>query len=239
MDTESHELIAAYALDALEEDDRRKVEELLEVSSEAREELRSFVEVGAAMAMAATPTDGPGPELRERIIAEARAEPQVVVPFERPAARRARLVPVLAAASAIAATVAIGLGIWAASLSNDLDSTRAALARQQSVGSVLADPNARTVGLEKASGRLVVDGAGGAVLIVDDIEVAPEGKTYEAWVIDDGVAKPAGLFPGGSGRSVVKLEEPVSTGSLVAVTVEDAAGASQPTSKPIATSSPV
>ena len=80
---------------------------------------------------------------------------------------------------------------------------------------------------------------GGAVLIVDDIEVAPEGKTYEAWVIDDGVAAPAGMFAGGPGRSVVKLDHPVSTGSLVAVTIEDAAGADQPTSKPIVTSPPV
>jgi hypothetical protein len=239
MDTESHELIAGYALDALDETDRRKAEELLAMSAEAREELRSFVEVSAAMAMAAGPTEGPSPELRERIVAEARAEPQVVVPFERPATRRARLVPVLAVVSAVAATVAIGLGIWAASLSNDLDSTRAALAHEQSIGNVLADPSARTVGLDKTSGRLVVDGAGSAVLIVDDIELAPQGKTYEAWIIDDGVAKPAGLFPGGPGQSVVRLEHPVSTGSLVAVTVEDAAGAAQPTGTPIVTSSPV
>ena len=239
MDTESHELIAAYALDALDDDDRRKVEELLEVSPEAREELRSFVEVSAAMAMAAASTDGPSPDLRERILAEARSEPQVVVPFDRPASRRGRLVPVLAAVSAVAATVAIGLGIWATSLSSDLDGAREALAHQQSIGSVLADPDARTVGLGQTSGRLVVDGAGAAVLIVDNIDVAPAGKTYEAWVIDAGVATPAGLFPGGAGQSIVKLEHPVSTGSLVAVTVEDAAGASQPTGTPIATSSPV
>jgi len=239
MDTESHELIAAYALDALEEDDRRRVEELLEVSPEAREELRSFVEVSAAMAMAAATTDGPSPELRERILTEARAEPQVVVPFERPSAKRSRLAPVLVAVSVVAATVAIGLGVWAVSLSNDLDSTRSALAHEQSIGSVLADPNARTVGLEKTNGRLVVDGAGAAVLIVDNIEVAPAGKTYEAWVIDKGVAKPAGLFPGGPGQSVVRLQHPVSTGSLVAVTIEDAAGATQPTGTPIATSSPI
>ncbi len=238
MDAESHELIAAYALDALDDADRRRVEELLEVSPEAREELRSFSEVSAAMAMAAS-APPPSPELRDRILAGAKADPQVVVPFERPASRRPRLAPVLAAATAIAATVAIGLGVWATSLSSDLDDAREALAREQGVGSVLADPNARAIGLHDTSGRLIVDGNGGAVLIVDDIEVAPEGKTYEAWVIDDGVASPAGTFAGGPGRSVVKLEHPVSTGSLVAVTVEDAAGVDQPTSKPIVTSRPV
>lgn len=238
MDTESYELIAAYALDALDDADRRRVEELLEVSPEAREELRSFVEVSAAMATAAaTPT--PSPELRERILESARADAQIVVPFERPRSRRNGLVPVLAAATAIAATVAISLGVWATSLSSDLDDARQALAREQSVGTILADPTARTIGLHDTSGRLVVDGGGEAVLIVDDIEVAPEGKTYEAWVIDDGVASPAGTFAGGPGRSVVRLEHPVSTGSLVAVTLEEAAGATQPTSEPVVTSRPV
>ena len=146
--------------------------------------------------------------------------------------------PVLGAATAIAATIAPGLGLWATSLRSDLSSTRDALAHEQSVGSVLADPSARTVSLEKTEGKLVVDGAGTAVLIVENIELAPAGKVYEAWVIDGDVAKPAGLFPGGSGRSVVPLAQRVTTGSLVAVTIEDAAGATQPTSSPIVTSSP-
>ncbi|MFN8224692.1 MAG: anti-sigma factor [Gaiellales bacterium] len=237
MDTESHELIAAYALDALGDDDRRRVEELLEVSAEAREELRSFVEVGAALATATTAGAAPSPDLRDRILAAARAEAQVVVPFERPAARRARLVPILSATTAIAATVALGLGLWATSLNGELGDTRSALAHERNVGTVLADPTARTVSLQQTSGKLVVDGAGAAVLVVDGIELAPAGKTYEVWVIDGDVANPAGLFRGGSGRAVVPLEHPVSTGSVVAVTVEDAAGAPKPTSAPIVTSS--
>ena len=43
MDAEAHELIAGYALDALEPADRARAKELLERSEEAREELRSLI----------------------------------------------------------------------------------------------------------------------------------------------------------------------------------------------------
>jgi anti-sigma factor RsiW len=82
MDTETHELIAGYALDALDDVDRLAVEELLATSEEAREELRSFAEVAAALAVGATATE-PTQGLRDRIIESARAERQVVVPFAR------------------------------------------------------------------------------------------------------------------------------------------------------------
>ncbi len=42
MDAETHELIAGYALDALDAADRARAEELFERSEEAREELRSY-----------------------------------------------------------------------------------------------------------------------------------------------------------------------------------------------------
>lgn len=236
MDTETHELIAGYALDALDDVDRRAVEELLANSEEAREELRSFAEVAAALAVGATsaePTEG----LRDRIVESARAERQVVVPLA-PRTGRVRLAPALAAATAIAATIALALGIWGLSLSNDLDHTRDALDRERSVGGILADPTARIVGLSSDSGRLVVASSGRAVLILDDMTAAPEGKTYEIWVMENGSATPAGLFSGGSGREVVAVEAPVGPDSLVAVTVEDAAGAEQPTTKPLVTSLP-
>jgi anti-sigma-K factor RskA len=235
MDTETHELIAGYALGALDDADQARAEALLATSADAREELRSFAEVTAALAVGAI---GPAPSagLRGRILEGARAEPQVVVPLAPPV-RRGRAAPVLAAASAIAAVVAIGLGLWGVSLSGKLGDTRAALDRERSVGSVLSDPNARTVSLTSAAGRLVVDGDSRAVLVFDRIDTAPAGKTYQVWVVNNDVATSAGLFPGG-GRQVVPVG-PVSAGDLVAVTIEDEAGAEQPTSKPIVSSSEV
>ena len=68
------------------------------------------------------------------------------------------------------------------------------------------------------------------------VAAAPKGKTYEAWVIKDGVTKPAGLFSNGQD---VLLTQPVERGAVVAVTVEPAGGSPQPTRKPFVSSAAV
>ena len=69
-------------------------------------------------------------------------------------------------------------------------------------------------------------------MLVNGLDEAPEGKTYEAWVIEDGEATAAGLFSGGGDRTVVPLTEPVPEGAIV-VTVEEAGGVEQSTQDPI------
>ncbi len=235
MDAETHELIAAYALDALDEDDRARAKELLASSEEAREELRSLTEVAAAMA---TATVGPAPprDLRGRILDAARAEPQNVVSLEE--RRRSRLVPALGVAVAVAACAALALGLWGASISSDLDDTRSALDRERAAAAVLARPTSEA-SLTGASGRLVVGQDGQAVLVVSDVPPVPEGKTYQLWVIDGGHPTPAGLFASGSGTLAIPVDGNVAKGSVVAVTVEDDGGVAAPTGKPVIASAPV
>ena len=235
MDTETHELIAGYALDALDPADQARAKELLATSEEAREELRAFSEVTAAMATAASgPT--PRPELRGKILDAARAEPQNVVSLE--AHRRSRAVPVLGAAAALAACAALAFGMWGAAASRDRDDAREALDRSRAATAVLSDPDARTVDLDAGDGRLVVDDDGSAVLVLDAIGPAPSGKTYEVWVSDGGAPVRAGLFDGANERDVVPVDEAVAPGSVVLVTVEDAGGVDAPTSDPIVASQP-
>lgn len=235
MDAETHELIVGYALDALGPDDEARARELLATSEEAREELRAYSDVAAALATAASgPT--PRPELRERILESARAEPQAVVSLD--ARRRSRVVPVLGTAAAIAACAALALGLWGAGASRDLDDTRAALERQRAVAAVLADPDARAIDLETGDGRLVVDAEGDAVLVLNGIGPAPEGKTYELWVANGGEPVRAGLFDGAHERDVVPVEETVGDGALVMVTIENAGGVDAPTADPIVVSQP-
>jgi anti-sigma factor RsiW len=237
METGIHELTAGYALDALEPEDRRAYEAHLEGCEQCREELAAFWQTTEALAVAAS---GPAPsgELRERILAGARQEPQVVVPL---APRRRRTVPVLAAAAAVAAVVALALGLWAAGLSSDLDETRAALARERAAATVLADPAARTVSLQEGEGRLVVDEEGRAVLVADGLGPAPAGKTYEVWVASHGGdPQRAGTFPGDDdGRDIVRVDGTVAPGQVVLVTVERAGGVDAPTTEPILGSLPV
>jgi anti-sigma-K factor RskA len=233
VDAETHELIAGYALDALDPDDRARAKRLFETSEEAREELRALTEVAAAMATAAV-GPAPRPELRERILATARAESRNVVPLD--VHRRSRAAPVLGAVSAVAAAVAIGVGVWGASTSADLDEAREALARERAVAAVLADPAARAVSLDAGEGRLVVGRDGRAVLVLDELGAAPAGKTYEVWVAADGAPVPAGLFDGDASRDLVPVEEPVGEGARVLVTIEREGGVDAPTSDPIVAS---
>jgi len=73
-----------------------------------------------------------------------------------------------------------------------------------------------------------------ATLRVSGLPAAPRGETYEAWVIPPGkAARPAGLFAGRNGTTVVHLRGTVPSGAVVAATVERAGGVSVPTTTPV------
>ena len=231
METGIHELTAGYALDALDPEERRTYEAHLPDCERCREELTSLWDVAGGLAVAASGPE-PSPELRGRILAGTRAEPQVVVPLEP--RRRRLLVPALSAAAAVAAAVAIGLGIWASHLSSNLSSTRSALDQQRKAAQIVADPDAQTIALAKGTGRLVVAPDGNAALALVGLEPAPTGKTYEVWVIaGKSPPEPSGLFPGRNGADLVHVEQMVGSGDVVAVTLEKSGGASAPTTTPL------
>lgn len=236
METGIHELTAGYALDALDPEERLAYEAHLRDCASCRDELASFAEVTAALAVASS-GPVPKPELRGRILVAAQAEPQTVVLLEP---RRRRALPVVGAAAAIAAVVALGIGLWAAGLSGDLDEAQTALEQQREAIAVLADPESRTVTLAAGDGRLEVDPDGRAVLVLGGLDPAPSGKTYEIWVIEGEAAPvPAGLFSGREGAELVLVDETVDEGAVVAVTIEDAGGVDAPTTDPVLASEPV
>ena len=240
METGIHELTAGYALDALEADERRAYEEHLPDCAQCQEDLVSFWEVTGALALAATGPEPP-PELRERIIAAARAESQGEAPVETtnvvPFRRRFGSSQALSTFAAIAAVALVALGWWAVSLHGNLSDTRSALAEQRTVSGVLADTGAQRVALAAGTGTLV-SGGRGAVLVVDGLAAAGAGKTYQVWVVRKGAAPASsGLFSGGS-HSVVLVQHSVAPGDVVAVTLEKAGGAKAPTTAPVAASNP-
>jgi hypothetical protein len=183
------------------------------------------------------PLDGepasPPAALRTRILAEGGSErPQVVQVRER----RRWTFPATTGLAAAAACAAIALGIWSLTLSSSLSDERAALERSEEAVSALAQADARRIPLTGAEGLLVVNSEGEAWLVVSGLEAAPSDQTYEAWVIEDGDAAPAGLFPGGGARTIVKLSRQVRAGSAVAVTLERAGGVDRPSREPLFTS---
>jgi anti-sigma-K factor RskA len=223
-----HELTAAYALDALDENERRTFEEHLSDCARCREELADLSQTAALLAHGA-PAATPPPALRERILAEAQRDGRAtVIPFPR----RSRVVlGVAAVVTAAAAVIAIAFGVQSASLSRDLDEAQEAV-------SVLSDPAAQRIALRGAEGRLVVNSEGSAALVVQGLRPAPKGKTYEAWVIRDGAPRRAGIFEGDDERDVVLLDERVGEDATVAVTLERDGGVDAPTSRLLFTASP-
>jgi anti-sigma-K factor RskA len=221
-ETDLHELVAAYALNALDDDDRAAFEEHLSTCERCAAELGELRETAAALAYLPD-TVAPPEALRARILDTARAERPNVVPLHRHAAKRTWG---LGAVAAVAVAAAVALAAWNVALHNDLTDQKDA-AKQFTA-----------VSLNGAKGNLAVADSGGAVLFMCGIGDAPAGKTYEAWVITGGKATRAGQFAGGSGCVTVPLQHTVPSGSTVAVTVEPEGGSDQPTSTPIINSEP-
>jgi hypothetical protein len=210
-----HDLTAAYALHALDDAEREAYEAHLAHCDRCRAELAELTESAAALAWAVE-SPPPPPELRERILA---GNVVRLRPRRRP----------WQAAAAAAACVAVGLAVWAATLTSSLHDERA----HASALAIAADPASRKVDLRGGDGMLAVSPRGDAVLVVSKLPAAPAGMTYEAWVIPAGGApQRAGTFEGGGTMTTVALEMPVPAGAMVAATMERDGGADAPTSKP-------
>jgi anti-sigma-K factor RskA len=225
-----HDLTAAYALDALDAEESREYEVHLAQCARCREELSSLQAAATALAWA---VDAPVPPaaLRGRILDAAAAERTNVVPLP---VRNPWPLRAVSAVAAVAACVAVGLGIWATTLSHSVNNERAARAADTRAVEILADPASRRIPLDNGRGMVAVDQTGQGVLVVDRLPQAPSGKTYEAWVIPAGGRPlPAGLFQGGGGTTVVHLQRSVPHGSTIAATVEQKGGVTAPTGSPV------
>jgi anti-sigma-K factor RskA len=212
--TEIHELSAAYALNALDGEQRQEFEEHLLHCADCRETVSLFQETAAALAYDVE-MPSPPPALRRRILEQARRERPNVVPL-----RTRWAFPAAASVAAVAACAAIGLGIWAATLSSRLNDR----------------PEA--VDLTGATGSLIVTPSGEGTLVLSGVAAAPAGKAYEIWVIQGDLPRRAGTFAGG-GQVAVPLTRSVPEGAVVAVTLERAGGVDRPTTRPLISSKPV
>jgi anti-sigma-K factor RskA len=219
-------LAAPYALDALNGEERTAFEAHLPGCAICEAEVRSFREVAARLAAAASPTEPP-PGLRARVLREA-----------RPGRRRAPLAPWLAAAAMLVLALAAGYGYW-----RERDARRTLEARVAEQGELLATLLAPDVGIanlaatgKPPSARLFwTPQRQRVVMAVFDLPPAPAGRTYQLWAIATG--KPPvslGTFNTGSdGRLIATITVPAGLiFNLTAVTEEPAGGSPQPTQNP-------
>ena len=231
MSVDLHHLIAPYALDALEADDRSRFEAHLAQCEQCQVELVGFMSTAARLGEAEAIT--PPAELRERLLAMAESTAQehpVVTALSQRRSRVRRIVPRLALAAAVAAAV-VGIGGFVAEKerADDLSAERARMA------SVLtAEDGAMTVDDASGGGNVRVVASkshDAAVVLGESLPTLGDDKTYQVWHMEDGKPTSVGLLGHGPGMLYAKG---ANAADAYAVTVEPAGGSPQPTTKPIA-----
>ncbi|MGH2392539.1 MAG: anti-sigma factor [Candidatus Limnocylindria bacterium] len=224
--TESvHDLAAVYALDALDEDERRRFEEHLEGCEDCRREIASFRDSLAELSSRSGVA--PPARVREAVMARLAATPQEsagestteAAPIDLSRGRRMAMAIAAVAAVAALALAAVLIG---------------GLFDENPIEAVLAADDARQITLASEA----VEGAHltfsprmmQAVFTASGLPPIGDEKTYELWLIDDAGATPAGIFlPDADGGASVLVEGEVTSGLTLGLTVEPAAGSSAPT----------
>ncbi|MFD7785875.1 anti-sigma factor [Streptomyces nojiriensis] len=242
--TDPHTLTGAYALNALEPDERAAVERHLADCVSCTLEVREFSETAARLGLAVAAQ--PSPALRDEVmrrIATVRQEGPSPVRAARGGHVRPRWRPVSnwALAACIAAAVALG-GVAVAQYQQAEDARQQAQQARlanDAVGSVLAAADARvtTAPLRGgAVGTVVVSASRNqAVFAASGLPAPPGGKVYQLWYNDGGgKMRSAGLMDSGTPATATLLDGPVNAASGMGVTVEPAGGSPHPTSAPVA-----
>ncbi|MFD5447438.1 anti-sigma factor [Streptomyces sp. NPDC003470] len=240
--TDPHALTGAYAVHALDGEERAAFERHLAACDACAQEVAEFTSTAGRLALAATVR--PRPALREQVLRRITAVRQVTpgaAPAERVrrGERGGRSPARWALAACVAAAAALGgTAVWQYERAQDARHEAARAQRQvEDLAGVLAAPDAeyRSARLAGGTGTLVVSaGRDRAVFMASDLAAPPEGKVYQLWFADGEAMRPAGLMDPGRGDQAVLMRGTVDGASEVGITVEPAGGSDQPTSAPLA-----
>ena len=246
---EIEELLAAYAIDAVDDGERVVVERYLATHPDAAAEVQAFRHAAALLAY----TGGPVPEgiwdSLEPALAERRRRveaAQGVVPLDSrrpqsepkpdsPTARGARKVRWLVAA-AVVAVLAVGIGVAVvATGSGSGPSQQQQLA--DAARAARSQPGAREVTLASPDGKSLADVVvlenGQGYLTSRLPELGPD-RTYQLWALQDGERRSLGVLGRNPGIVAFKMH---GNPSGVAVTDEVAGGVKETRNTPVAVGS--
>ncbi|QUB99702.1 anti-sigma factor [Cellulosimicrobium cellulans] len=231
------DLLPAYALDAVDDVERRAVERLLAADPDARRELDEYRDVVAAFAVESAPPPALRDAVLARVAASADAAPSAGestggVVVDLAAARRARRRRWTGLAAAVAAVVAVAVPTTVAVRATQEQSRLEA--RADAIERMLADPDATILhGDVAGGGQASVLAAGDDMYFrASDLPDAGDDHDYQLWVVEpDGAVVSAGVLDvqDGSTSRLVQGEPGVG----MAVTVEPAGGSEQPTTDPV------
>ncbi|MEU7599461.1 anti-sigma factor [Streptomyces sp. NPDC041003] len=234
-----HVLAAAYALNALDADEREEFAAHLSGCEACRQDAADF-EATAARLAAAT-AEVPPTLMKQRTMATVDGVRQLPprVPTASPVSFRGmlrrRAVPLALAASLAAAASFAGLAAWQNQENRRLEQqARQTEQRLDTVSAVLAAPDARTVHGRAANGAFTTvvasDRQNKAVFSATGLPVPATDRTYQLWLDHDGTMRPAGFIR--RDGTVLIDGDPAGAGA-VGLTLEPAGGSPQPTTAPL------
>lgn len=246
---ELEELYPAYVLDAVDDADRRRIEQHLPQCVKCTGVVASYRPVAEALASAVPPVDPPA-DLKSRVLTATmprmpreRPAPSLLVQFASGLSNLVRA----QAFSVVALLLVVGMALWNMSLQNQM-AQQAMLSRQMSaeisfqrdVLNTMAYANGEPMKLQgtqiasRAVGRLYAPSDDTTLaLIVNDLPPLPSGMVYQFWLIDvTGDRTSGGTFTvdeQGRGWLIVHAPKPLGNYQGVGVTMEPAGGSPQPT----------
>lgn len=205
------ELLGAYALDAVDPDEREQVELALIDHPEWRDEVAGHLEVAALLAHTGAPApeglwgriadalEEAPPALRLAVVPSGpsapapppRSEPAAVISLDE--ARRNRRARAGMILGAVAATTILFLGIVAVRQEQRLDRQEQELmlpSIDELAAEALADPDSREAVLESEDGSLaakaVIQPDGTGYLLGDELPELADDRSYQLWGVTEG-----------------------------------------------------
>jgi len=204
---EIEELLGAYALDALDADERDEVEAHLATCPRCRAEVSAHREVTAMLGNAVVEGPASAPEdLWDRISTSLQEEPPALVPVVRPS--RGRKLALVSVFGAVAAGLILVVGLLAAKVSN-LDNQVTSLNHQATVSSVILSPH-RTVQLTSTpsawSVEAVISASGEGYIINPSMPPLSRSQTFQLWALSRGKVVSLGVLGRRPNGAAIRVE---------------------------------
>jgi anti-sigma-K factor RskA len=192
-DPELDALLGAYALDALEDDERARVEDYITGNSSARDEVDELRESAASLALAPVDDVSAPPGLWDRISSEISTDQRDAVISIGSRRGRGTTWGLLAVAASIVVAVLVTSVVVHHGSSNTGNLSAA-------YDKAVHEPGAREVPLKHANGaevaRVVLLPDGTGYLKNDGMQALPSGKTYQLWALSGSQSAPVAISAG-------------------------------------------
>lgn len=243
-------LAGAWALDALDDDERAEYEARLGREPDERAAAAELRETAARLG-GSTPVEPPG-HLRRNVLASlgsVEQEAPLAPVSDLSVARRRRVAPrgdgrtkpsrwslLVAAAAVVVAAAGVGVSLDARQDADRAQNQAAAeRADAEHLSQMLNTPGARVVRVEATGGgSATVVRTSTSAAVVSTLPAVEDGSTYQVWLIGDGGVHSAGLLTDPTAPYFVP---DAGTATAVGISVEPAGGSEQPTTDPVVVAS--